>query len=544
MAHRLSGTKNNPVDLVDLTSDDDFDLSVRDHVSIKREPDSIIVPDDDDDGEQNVEDVGTPEPHNDDSDDVIALTEAQWQDGVARLAQRSTSSDVPRFHTQVQSATTRGGLKLEVGMSVEFDDKDFLRIRYIYKHNFSQEVLLKGDLLRRFKPAVLFPWTLNELCIFMQPNSGSTEPMAGTSLVCRPASEVRRVREVIFTNLPFPACSFRGDMKWYTQDPSDQQWKPNALVVREQAVLVCRWKLVEYWNVAKKKVEQRDIKQLRQSEGDPGKTQLETVKRRNFFRQHNKQEVSTGLKRHFESIDISSDDEPEEVTTKVRKTFITDTFKQTKNGSFHSRHRESVSIESSKIKAKPRKLPNSMRSGGVAPRSTLSGPREWIGGDICAGAGGMSRGMELGGLKVNFLLDRDADRCKTLRRNWKREYVVEMDITTFVGKLVKGKLSLQVDVLHLSLPCKFWSPAHTRAGKEDQGNHDILFSVQEILEYCRPRIVTFEQTSGLRTHHPFYFVAFIRIITSLNYSLTEKIINCAEVGNAQPRPRLCIIASW
>ncbi|KAK4508737.1 hypothetical protein PRZ48_002476 [Zasmidium cellare] len=553
MRYRLSGTKDRPIDLLDVDSDDTLDSSST--TPVKPDPDFVINLEEDEEDDE----IPYSEPHendpDDDSEDFIVVTEAEWQDGQARSAQRSTSSEVPKDHVKVQSATIGNGDEIAVGMNAEFHDGDFLRVLHMYKHNFTQAVLLKGILLRRFRTARFFPRTVNELVAVMQTDAGAAEPMIGTSLVCRSASEVYRIRDVAITNHPlishpnknhpehFDSFSFRAPAN--RAGCYDANGKVKMKFVQETAVLVCRWKLVEYWNFKKKSILQRDFKQLRESESDPGKGMADHLKRQRYLNDHGRADNSPGLKRyHDDAIEVSSDDEPEQVTKRVRKTFITDTFRQTKNGSLHSRRRESVSIETSKSTSKPGSSTGYPLFRSPPPRADPpSVTKVWTYGDVCAGPGGMALGAHLSGLSVKFLLDRDAGCCQTLRRNWKRDFVVELDIFTFVADVRAGKLSLNVDVLHLSLPCKFWAPCHTRAGKNDVENRAVLFAVQDLLEVCKPRVVTFEQTSGLRSHHPVYFGAFLRIITSLNYSLTEKVLNCAEYGNVQPRMRLCIIAS-
>jgi hypothetical protein len=67
--------------------------------------------------------------------------------------------------------------------------------------------------------------------------------------------------------------------------------------------------------------------------------------------------------------------------------------------------------------------------------------------------------------------------------------------------LVSGKLSSQP-----------FSPAHTVASLEqDEMNEAALFSVHQLPEQTKPRVVTLEETAGLLSRHTPYFLTLINI---------------------------------
>nr|OQO24092.1 hypothetical protein B0A51_05935 [Rachicladosporium sp. CCFEE 5018] len=177
------------------------------------------------------------------------------------------------------------------------------------------------------------------------------------------------------------------------------------------------------------------------------------------------------------------------------------------------------------------------RAGNNAPPKSA-----YTYGDICTGAGGMASGAVQAGLRMQFALDHDHDACETLRLNFNTR-VLEEDVHTFCTKL-KVRGYLRVDVLHISFPCKFYSPAHTVAGKDDEHNVATGYAVKPILERCRPRVVTFEQTFGmLRSANLPHFHALVKQATDAGYNVRWKLINLADFGNPHARKRLIIIAS-
>ncbi|KAF7551786.1 hypothetical protein G7046_g7607 [Stylonectria norvegica] len=103
---------------------------------------------------------------------------------------------------------------------------------------------------------------------------------------------------------------------------------------------------------------------------------------------------------------------------------------------------------------------------------------------------------------------------------------------------------IRVDVLHLSPPCQYFSPAHTHAGANDEVNIDALTGGNALIHKIRPRIITLEQTFGI-THdqHAEYFRQLISEFTQYGYSVRWKIVRLCTWGAAQDRKRLIMIAA-
>lgn len=165
--------------------------------------------------------------------------------------------------------------------------------------------------------------------------------------------------------------------------------------------------------------------------------------------------------------------------------------------------------------------------------------------DLFTGAGGMAEGASKAGLKPKLFLDKDKDACKTLRLN---HHGVKI-LCNAIWDLFDGKVSLRtfyhiVDIVHVSFPCNYYSPAHTREGKNDLDNIAAAFSVINIINMFRPRILTFEQTYGILTKEGGqYFSALTHQLTVMDYSVRWEVVNCAEYSNAHSRKRLIVIAA-
>ncbi|KAI0007556.1 S-adenosyl-L-methionine-dependent methyltransferase [Xylariaceae sp. FL0662B] len=163
-------------------------------------------------------------------------------------------------------------------------------------------------------------------------------------------------------------------------------------------------------------------------------------------------------------------------------------------------------------------------------------------GDMFCGAGGASSGARSAGFRVRIGCDNAVGACRTYRNNFPEACLYEQDMYDFIQWIRNG--SLRLDVLHLSPPCQFWSPAHTTPGVNDEANIAILFSCHELIKHIRPRIFTLEQTFGIM--HPkfeHYFNALIHGFTQYNYSVRWKIVNLLQWGSPARRLRLIMMGA-
>lgn len=200
----------------------------------------------------------------------------------------------------------------------------------------------------------------------------------------------------------------------------------------------------------------------------------------------------------------------------------------------------------------------------IAPGQTLTY------GDAFCGAGGTTRGAVMAGLRVKWGFDFDNHACTTWRLNFPSATCYEMSSERFVALATPSPYSsyipddVKVDILHLSPPCQYFSPAHTIEGKNDEMNTASLFAVAAVIKVAKPRVVTLEQTFGiLYPRFRGYFHSLICMFTSCGFSLRWAIVPLAQwvslffyfcpreyksltvfQGLPQRRFRLIIIASW
>jgi DNA (cytosine-5)-methyltransferase 1 len=161
--------------------------------------------------------------------------------------------------------------------------------------------------------------------------------------------------------------------------------------------------------------------------------------------------------------------------------------------------------------------------------------------DSFSGAGGVSRGAQMAGFKVTRAVDKAAEVWPTYKANFPDTRLFKGSVDEFIQQ---HKRHIRADVLHLSPPCQYFSPAHTHSGANDAENIAALFSGNALIKQIRPRLITVEQTFGImHERHRDYLNTFISDFTQHEYSIRWKIERLCTWGSAQDRKRLIMIAA-
>ncbi|MGO4883205.1 MAG: DNA cytosine methyltransferase [Bryobacteraceae bacterium] len=156
--------------------------------------------------------------------------------------------------------------------------------------------------------------------------------------------------------------------------------------------------------------------------------------------------------------------------------------------------------------------------------------------ELCAGAGGQALGMEQAGIDHVALVEINRDACNTLRLNRPAWNVIEQDLSYLDGTLFRG-----VDIVSGGLPCPPFSVAGKQLGQKDERN---LFPVMiRLVDQIRPRAVMIENVRGILDA---VFVDYRQYVaaelTKLGYQSGWKLMNAADFGVPQLRPRVVFVA--
>ncbi|KAJ5889640.1 hypothetical protein N7504_010450 [Penicillium tannophilum] len=167
--------------------------------------------------------------------------------------------------------------------------------------------------------------------------------------------------------------------------------------------------------------------------------------------------------------------------------------------------------------------------------------RTYTFGDAYCGAGGASCGAKKAGLALTWAVDMDANAVQTYRRNFPESLVEQ---STFDIFMTQDPDELRIDVCHTSPPCQPFSPAHTVHNQvRDEQNSACIFTSLNLINKARPRVLTMEETFGLRGRHTDTFNRLIMDFIEVGYSVRWAVLDCVNYGVPQTRRRLIIIAA-
>lgn len=163
--------------------------------------------------------------------------------------------------------------------------------------------------------------------------------------------------------------------------------------------------------------------------------------------------------------------------------------------------------------------------------------------DFFAGIGGIRLGVEHAfgpGAKTVFANDISEAACRVYEANFVPQGIlVRGDIAGLDSSRIPA-----FDMLLAGFPCQAFSSAGKKQGFEDEKGRGVLFFyLAAIIKKHRPAVLLLENVPNLlyhargRTAQEIFGV----LEKTLGYTITFKIINAADFGLAQHRPRLYIV---
>ncbi|KAL8720102.1 MAG: hypothetical protein Q9225_002978 [Loekoesia sp. 1 TL-2023] len=406
------------------------------------------------------------------------------------------------YHKTIESYSVNGST-YRTGKTVEFEDGDFFRISDVLEERPSKRVMLRGNRFRRTsKFRGLFDQHLNEVIMLVE--RMDTEPLEEGQLEVEtvPLSNAVKVRDLILTNEAYPLYSFRQD---------GRNIGLSRASARESCRLVCRWKVVITYRMKmmRKACVEMSITRLRTEESD---------------RRYRARDMD--LRTEWRGVTIKGGSCP--AWLPGEKQFDSNERKKNQEINILGFHRQTV--------VRPQNDITDLTTDTLRQPSE----RRYTFGDAFCGAGGASRAAKSVGFRVEWGVDFDLAPIKSYRQNFFGARCEATPVHVFVTYIGENYV---VDILHLSPPCKTFSPLHTRPGQDDEMNSASFFAVEELLKKAKPRIVTMENTFGLVERWREWLNTMVRFFTSLGFSVRWKVLNLAEYGLPQARRRLIVFAS-
>lgn len=159
--------------------------------------------------------------------------------------------------------------------------------------------------------------------------------------------------------------------------------------------------------------------------------------------------------------------------------------------------------------------------------------------EVCAGAGGLSKGFIDSGFKALLLNDIDKYCVETLKMNHPEINIIKGSMTDL--DLEKYK-DIKIDVLMGGVPCQSFSQAGKRKGMTDARGKLILYFIK-MISILNPNVFIIENVQGLVTHNKGNTLQMV--INEINeigkYVINYKVLNANDYSVPQNRKRLIII---
>lgn len=159
--------------------------------------------------------------------------------------------------------------------------------------------------------------------------------------------------------------------------------------------------------------------------------------------------------------------------------------------------------------------------------------------EVCAGAGGLSKGFIDSGFKPLLLNDTDKYCVETLNMNHPGTNIVKGSMVDIDLEQYKDK---HIDVLMGGVPCQSFSQAGKRKGIKDNRGKLILHFI-EMINILNPNVFLIENVQGLVTHNKGETLRLVidEIDKLGKYNISYKVLNANDYSVPQNRKRLIIV---
>ena len=163
--------------------------------------------------------------------------------------------------------------------------------------------------------------------------------------------------------------------------------------------------------------------------------------------------------------------------------------------------------------------------------------------DLFAGAGGMSEGFRQAGFVSALAIEYDEMASRTFNFNHPTTPILTKDIREIQEAELRGLIRDQiVDVVCGGPPCQGFSLAGQRLA--DDPRNQLFLEYIRILNLIRPRFFVLENVSGITSMAGGAILdAILGEFRKAGYECTFKVLNAADYGVPQARPRFFLVGS-
>lgn len=193
------------------------------------------------------------------------------------------------------------------------------------------------------------------------------------------------------------------------------------------------------------------------------------------------------------------------------------------------------------ISYNPENINTNINTMGSIEQATINHntPKSYTFIEVCAGAGGLSKGFIDSGFKPLLLNDTNKYCIETLKLNHPGANIIKGSMVDL--DLVKYK-EMNIDVLMGGVPCQSFSQAGKRKGISDDRGKLILHFIK-MINILNPKLFIIENVQGLVTHNNGKTLQYVidEIKKIGKYNISYKVLNANDYSVPQNRKRLIIV---
>lgn len=166
-----------------------------------------------------------------------------------------------------------------------------------------------------------------------------------------------------------------------------------------------------------------------------------------------------------------------------------------------------------------------------------------IGFDLFSGAGGMSLGAQMCGIRVTVAVEADPHAAATYVHNHPGVRMLNKDIRKIKAMEVADH-NAQPSVLFGGPPCQGFSTSNQRTRSSANPTNWLFLEYLRLARDLRPDFVVFENVKGiLETEGASFLDHVLNGLGDLGYTLSYDVLNSKDFGVPQNRSRLFVIGS-
>lgn len=160
--------------------------------------------------------------------------------------------------------------------------------------------------------------------------------------------------------------------------------------------------------------------------------------------------------------------------------------------------------------------------------------------DIFSGAGGMSIGALMAGIKVNLAIEHNKQAADTFKLNHPDTEVLCTDIRHATVK----ELSKKIFILFGGPPCQGFSVSNTKTRNENNTNNSLFKEFVRMVDECNPEWFVFENVEGFVTFQKGAVLKHLKEeLNELGYETFNTVLLASDYGVPQNRNRFFMVGN-